>query len=491
MSGVTSPARPWFRLTLSDRGLARHPEVRAWLDATEDVLLRIFAASNFYNAMGVLYEELAVFGTAALCILEDYEDVARFYTCTAGEYWLATSSRGVVDTHYRRFPLTIAALVGQYGLANVSAASREAFARGELDREVMVVHAIEPNDRRAAAAFEGGAPDAANMAWRSVHYEAGAADEQRPLLRLGGYRRFPVMCPRWHQTGNDAYGRSPAMDALPDVKALQSDEKDKARAIALMNKPPMTAPASLRNEAHGIVPGSVTYIGSDAQGHPQFRPAFQVEPRIAELLEAIAKKEQQIDSAFYADLFLMVSRLDDVRSATEIVERREEKLIMLGPVLERLHDELLDPAIKRVIDIAEAAATSDRAVLPPRPAPLRGLDLEIDYVSTLAVAQKAVGTAAIERLLGFVGRVGAARPEALDKIDVDAAIDHYAELLTVPPRIVVDTATAARSRAARAQAAAVDKTLATARAAVDGAKVLSETDIGGGVNALQRVLGNG
>ena len=111
VSGVTSPARPWFRLTLSDKKLARLPAVRAWLDTVQDVLLRIFAASNFYNAIGVAYEELGVFGTAAIVVLEDYEDVVRFYTLTIGEYFLAASHRGAVDTLYREFPLSVAALV--------------------------------------------------------------------------------------------------------------------------------------------------------------------------------------------------------------------------------------------------------------------------------------------------------------------------------------------------------------------------------------------
>ena len=241
VSGVTSPARPWFRLTLSDKKLARLPAVRAWLDSVQDVLLRIFAASNFYNAIGVAYEELGVFGTAAIVVLEDYEDVVRFYTLTIGEYFLAASHRGAVDTLYREFPLSVAALVQEYGLDKVSAASQRKYENGDLDTEVMVVHAIEPNDSRVIDV-----PDADNMPWRSVHYEVGGDSEARPLLRVGGYRHFCVMAPRWNVMGNDVYGRGPGMDALPDVKALQAMEKDKARAIQLLVKPPMVAPSQLR-----------------------------------------------------------------------------------------------------------------------------------------------------------------------------------------------------------------------------------------------------
>lgn len=486
VSGVTSPARPWFRLTLSDKKLARLPAVRAWLDSVQDVLLRIFAASNFYNAIGVAYEELGVFGTAAIVVLEDYEDVVRFYTLTIGEYFLAASHRGAVDTLYREFPLSVAALVQEYGLDKVSAASQRKYENGDLDTEVMVVHAIEPNDSRVIDV-----PDADNMPWRSVHYEVGGDSEARPLLRVGGYRHFCVMAPRWNVTGNDVYGRGPGMDALPDVKALQAMEKDKARAIQLLVKPPMVAPSQLRNEVASLLPGSITYVASGAGGATeQFRPAFQANPRIAELQADIAAKAQQVTQAFYADLFLAISRLDDVRSATEIVERREEKLLQLGPMLERLHDELLDPLIKRVLDIAGQPTGADHSVLPPRPKELRGHhDIEVDYVSTLSVAQKAVGTASIERFVAFVGNLAGARPEVLDKIAADDTVEAYGDLLAVPSALIVDNDTVARTRAERAQAQQMQQAMQQGLAAVQGAKVLADTPVGGGKSALNIVTG--
>jgi hypothetical protein len=490
VSGITSPTRPWFRLTLSDKRLASLPAVRAWLDEVQGVLLRIFAASNFYNAIGTAYEELAVFGTAVIVVLEDYEDVVRFHTLTIGEYFLAASHRGVVDTLYREFPLSVGAAVQEYGLDAVSRVTAEKYRAGRLDDEVAIVHAIEPNDRRVIEV-----PDAANMAWRSIHFESTSDDETQPLLRIGGYRRFCVTGPRWAVTGNDVYGRSPGMDALGDVKALQTMEIDLARAVALMVRPPMVGPPSLRSEAASTVPGSITYVAS-AQGTDQFRPAFTVSPRIEALQASIDRRARQIMEVFYADLFLMLSGMDGVqpRNAIEILERREEKMLQLGPVLERLHDELLDPLIRRVLEIAGNAATSDRSILPPRPMELqapefRGRDLEVEYVSTLSVAQKAAGTSGIERFVAFVGRLGAVVPEALDKLDVDRTIDAYADLLTVPATIVVDDDTVAARRAPRAREAAARKLLEATLAGVDGARVLSETDVGDGTNALQRILG--
>lgn len=489
ISGITSPARPWFRLALGDRRLAALPAVRAWLDDVQAVLLHIFAASNFYNAIGTAYEELGVFGTAAIVVLEDYEDIARFHTLTVGEYLLAASHRGVVDTLYREFPLSVAAAVQEYGLDAVSRGTAEKYRAGRLDDEIMIVHAIEPNDRRVIAV-----PAAAGMAWRSVHFESAFDDETRPLLRVGGYRAFPVVAPRWSVTGNDVYGRSPGMDALGDVRALQTMEADLARAIALMVKPPMVAPPSLRGSKASTLPGAITYVAS-AQGTDQFRPAFTVSPQIEALQDALDRRVRQVMQAFYADLFLMLSGMEGVqpRNQVEILERREEKMLQLGPVLERLHDELLDPLIRRVLEIAESAATPDRSVLPPRPPELAGSEVEVEYVSTLAVAQKAAGTAGIERFAAFVGRLGAAVPEALDKLDIDRIVETYGDLLAVPAVLVVDDAAVAARRAARAREIAGRKAFETAleaaSAGIDGARVLSETDTGGGVSALQRLLG--
>ena len=83
MSGVTSPARPWFRLTVGDPALSQAPGVRLWLDRVQEAMLRVFARSNLYNALATVYEELGVFGTGALLILEDDEDIVRAFTALA------------------------------------------------------------------------------------------------------------------------------------------------------------------------------------------------------------------------------------------------------------------------------------------------------------------------------------------------------------------------------------------------------------------------
>ncbi|MBI3196138.1 MAG: hypothetical protein HYZ40_01265, partial [Rhodospirillales bacterium] len=209
---------------------------------------------------------------------------------------------------------------------------------------------------------------------------SGAGDA---VLDVGGFEEFPALCPRWHLIGNDVYGRSPGMDALPDAKSLQLMQHRFAGALEKMVNPPLVAPPSLRGDQANARARGITYV-ADPTG-VAFRSAYQVNVPLDQLTAAIRDRQQAVRAAFYADLFLMATQLDDVRSATEIAERRDEKLVMLGPVLERLHDDLLEPLIGRVFQIMARAGE-----IPPPPSPaLDGLRLQPEYVSPMTVMQAA------------------------------------------------------------------------------------------------------
>ena len=381
MAGLTSPARPWFRLGIGSPRLSEVPEVRVWLDDVAGRMFRVIARSNLYNALAVAYEELAVFGTAALVVMEDAKEIVRAYPLTAGEYWLGASDRLTVNTLYRALAMTTFQLVERFGRDAVSAQVRQRYDRGEWDREVEVVQAIEPNEPVGDWSREPGMIGRHNMPFRSVWFErTGAGDA---LLDVGGFEEFPALCPRWHLIGNDVYGRSPGMDALPDARSLQLMQRRFAQALDKMVNPPLVAPPALRGAPANHGPGSVTYV-ADTTGQG-FRSAYQVNLPLDQLTAAIDRRQQAVRAAFHADLFLMATQLEDVRSATEVAERRDEKLVMLGPVLERLHDDLLEPLIGRVFQIMARAGE-----IPPPPSPaLEGLRLQPEYVSPMQLQQAA------------------------------------------------------------------------------------------------------
>jgi hypothetical protein len=382
MAGLTSPARQWFRLGIGSPALSEVPEVRAWLDDVTARMLRVFARSNLYNALAVVYEELAVFGTGAMVVVEDGPETVRAWPLSAGEYWLGASERGKVNTLYRALPMTAFQLVERFGRDAVSTLVRERYDRGEWDHEVEVVNAIEPNEPVAVDGAEGRRPVriralAGDWRFRSVWFER--AGHGGRLLDLAGYEEFPAMCPRWHLAGNDVWGRSPGMDALPDAKSLQLLQQRLAQALDKMVSPPMVAPPSMRGEPQDHAPGAVIYV-ADTQG-AGYRPAYQLKLPLDQMRAIIQDRQQAVRAAFHADLFLMATHLEEVRSATEIAERRDEKLVMLGPVLERLHDDLLEPLIGRVFQLMARAGE-----IPPPPSPLfDGLRLQPEYVSPMGM----------------------------------------------------------------------------------------------------------
>ncbi len=463
MAGLTSPARPWFRLTTPDPALAENGEVKFWLSDVEQRMRDVFSKSNLYQALPVFYHELGVFGTACMAGLEDDDDVIRFQPFTVGSYWLAQNAAWKVDTFAREFGMTVRQLVDRFGIEKVSLPTRTAYERGELETWVDVVHLVEPNDERLM-----GRLDAPGMAWRSCYWESGRSGQQQvpnaeDMLSVKGYRENPILAARWSVTAEDIYGSSPSMDALGDAKALQVQEKRKAMAIDKFVDPPMNASGDMMNSRASLLPGDINYLTNP---NMKFEPAYQTTPQIQPLLEDIRALEGRLDTALYADLFLMLT-LDGRNqppTAEEIRAREQEKLLMLGPVLERLNDELLDPLIDRTFQVMLRAGK-----IPPPPEVLEGVDLKVEYISVLSQAQKAVALQSQDRLISYVMNAAQANPDILDKIDWDQSVDEYNLAVGAPPRIVRDDDQVQAMREARAQEAQQAKMAQMAQPAAQAA----------------------
>lgn len=493
MSGTTSPSRPWFRLSLADGNddIARDADVQIWLEEATRRMLRVMAGSNYYGAKAVQYLDLVVFGTAPLIIYADRDSVIRCFNPAAGEYYCAVGPNFDVNTLYRKFTMTVQQIVDEFGIENASPTVKGIWdtvqkANGTgAETEIEIGHAIEPNPEYTSNPNGPGAAGVPkHFRFREYYWEWGST-QIVGFLRATGYLDQPFSCPRWDVIGNDAYGRSPGMDALGDIKQLQQQEKRKAQGIDKIVNPPMIADATMKNQPASLLPGAVTYVPT-LTGGVGFKPAFTTNMPIAELKEDIAKVEARIKDVFFNDLFLMISQLDTVRTATEIDARREEKLVMLGPAMDRLQREGLAADIRRIFNIM--ARTGG---FPQMPEIMQRRDLKIEYISLLADLQRATATTAIERLWGFAGNIGGALPDVLDNLNADATMEEYASLLRVSPRILTSKKQREQIRQSRAQAQQQQKMEQDMQAAVGGAKVLSETNVGGGQNALQMMLNGG
>lgn len=460
MAGMTSPARPWFRLTTSSPELDEAPAVKSWLADVTRQMQMIFARSNTYRALHSIYEELGAFGTASSIVLPDFQSVIHHHPLTVGEYAIATNARGYVDTLYREFEMTVSQLVGQFGKENVSQAVRKLYENGALDKWVTVHHAIEPRMVRDTS-IRG----ALNMPFRSVYWEAGA--DAHKVLQESGFREFPSLSPRWKVVGGDIYGESPAMRALGDIKQLQHEQLRKAQGIDYLTKPPVQAPTSVKASTIDMLPGGISYVDM-ASPNGGIRTAFEVRLDLQHLLMDIVDVRERVRGAFHADLFLMLANGNNPQmTATEVAERHEEKLLMLGPVLERLHNEILNPLIEMTFSRMLEAGT-----VPPAPQELQGIDLDVEFVSMLAQAQRAVATNSIDRFVGNLGAVAQFKPEVLDKFDVDNWADAYADMLGVDPDLIVPGEQVALIRQARAQAQQQAAQAEQAAAAADAASKL-------------------
>lgn len=442
MAGMTSPARPWFRLTTLNPELDESYEVKDWLGRVTSLMQMVFAKSNIYQSLTMAYEELGAYGTAAVILYDDPDNVIHCMPLTIGEYAIATDGRGRVNTLYREFRMTVAQLVQEFGYASCSGATQQMFDKRQYDEWVTVVNAIEPRDMRDPEKI-----DNKNMPYRSVYFEDCAEDKK--ILRESGFRTFPCLCGRWGVSGGDIYGTSPGMEALGDLHQLQQEQLRKSQAIDYQSNPPVLVPADLKDDESAIVPGGTVFVDSVSQAQ-MVRSAYDVPLRLDFLLQDIQDVRARINEAFYKDIFMMLTEQGgDRMTATEVAERHEEKMLMLGPVLDRLNSEMLDPLITLVFERLQA-----NGMLPPLPEELQGVELNVDFISILAQSQKAVTTNAIDRFVNSLNAVAGMKQEVLDKFNADRWADTYADSLGIDAQLIVPDKEVAKLREARAQAQA-------------------------------------
>jgi hypothetical protein len=279
------------------------------------------------------------------------------------------------------------------------------------------------------------------------------------------------------------------MDGLPDQKQCQLETRRKAQAIDKMTNPPLVADVQLKNQPANLTPGGVTYVsGYTASGKPGFSSVYETKFPVQDIVADLAEVRARLAKTFFNDILQVASQYE-TRSNVTAVEwdlRKSESLVMLGPVLERIDNEVLKPVLERVFAIASRAG-----ILPPAPPEVQGLMMNIEFISMLAQAQQATAAAGIERLFQITGGLVGVDPAVMDNIDVDYALDEYSSLLQNNPKIIRSPEALAQIRQQRAQAQQQAQQAAQAQQLAAGAKTLSETDVGGGQNALAAMMGQG
>lgn len=500
MAGITSPSRPWFQLSTVDPTLNDSTAVKEWLHDVAVLMMDAFRKSNLYNVLPVVYGDMGVFGTGAMFFEEDDERVFRFTPFAIGEYGIGNDEKLRVRIFVRTFRLTVEQVVKKWGQIDaktgmpnfldgrgttISITTQNLWRRGTRSAWVDLVHVIQPN-----LAYDGQKIDSKYKAFEEIYYERGAPNQTLDASALGvlshmGYDEFPVLVPRWEVTAGDVYGTNcPGMVALGDIKELQTRVKRMAQAEEKMVNPPMVGPSAMRNAKTSILPGDMTY--AEMSQHNQFRPAHDVNygSALGPMEQATQELKNDIDESFYKNLFLMIAESDRRQiTATEIEERKQEKLLGLGPMLEQLNQDCLDPMIDRAFNILVR-----KGLIPHPPEELAGVPLRVEYVSIMAQAQKAVTLGALDRFAGFAGQVAQYDQSALDKIDSDELMDQYADAVGVPPKVLRSDEDVQQLRAQRQQQQAQAQAAENAPKLAGAAKDLSQSPTDGS-SVLANIIG--
>lgn len=482
-SFMVNPSVPWFKASFSDKKITKKRSVKVWLDIVTEKILDKLASSNFYQAMKTSFQELGAFGTFFMFIQPQMDDEGkmnlRFTPLTTGTYVIDQDYLGKVDTVIREMDRSAKKLVEEFGEENVSPAVKKAY-DNRSKQTFKILHAIYPRQKR-----EHGKIDKLNKKYASIHIEYRGSDGKTGnILRVSGFDKFPGMGVRWDATGDDVYGQSPAMDALGDAQMLENMNIDLIKAIHKELDPPL-ATADAEAEI-GQDPGDVTAIEGAGDNKQGVYPITQVRANIPAAEQRIERVQNQVKEIMYVYLFQQLTLPHPQKTATEVLEAKEEKLLMIGPAIERLQNEELKPTIDIAFELM-----LEYFEIPewPEPELLGGQELKIEFTSVLAQAQKSTQTGAKDRIIMLIGQLAALYPEALDNLNTDKIIENYANALGVPADEINSPEVRDAIREQRKQAQMNQVAMENMDSMADAVKKTGETPIED-TTALNRIVEN-
>jgi hypothetical protein len=464
--GLSSHARQWFQLALEDADLGNFHPHRVWLDTVEKVMYSVFNKSNFYKVIPSIYEEIAGFGTGCVFVMDHPTNYVNFIYFTAGDYRFSVNEDGMPFQIMRDYKLQVHQMVQQFGLEKCSDTVQKQWNNNEWNQWKDIIHVIEPNLDR-----DPGLQDQNNMPWRSIYFEKNETDKQ---LRKSGFWEQPAVCPRWQALSNYSYGWGPGFETLGSSKMLQRVQKNIVRLTDKAADPPYRVPPSMSDRALNLTPGGKNFAKKDET----IEPIQKVELNGLRMLRELADDiKADIERNFMNDLFLLIVNQPAASpiTATEVMERKEEKLQMIGPAIESLLHENLDPIVKRVFNIVLR-----RGIVPLPPPEMQGAGLKIDYISLLAQAQKLITSQSLHAYLGLAERVALLEPQSVIKTDWDEFLETSHDTVGAPAKIIRSKADAEAIRQQMAEAQAKQAQLEETMAQTESIKSLgsAKTDTG-------------
>ena len=467
---LTNVSERWFHLRLP--GDQTSEGTHAFLQTAVEMMFdRCFniSESNFITSVHELYLDLGAYGTAVIFVEDKPGKPIGFRSYHLADCYVAGNHEGVVDTVYREYKHSARQLMQLY--SEVLPEKIKEIADKQPFQEFTCVHAVEP---RADLNYDK--KDKNNMPFKSCYVLV----EEQLMLKEGGFQEFPYMVPRWSKTAGEVYGRSPAMVCMPDIKMINEMMKTTIRAAQKATDPPLLVPDDGFMMPLRTVPGGLNYYRS---GTPD-----KVEPLIGGErpdvgLDFIESRREHVKKAFHVDWLQMAQ--GPQMTATEVIQRQEEKMRLMGPMVGRLQSEFLGPMISRVF-----ALMLRRRELPAVPQELQGVDLQIDYVSPVSRAQKSQSVFNFARFMEQMLPLANVKPEIFDNINADATFRWAHKTLDAPVETLTTADEVKKQREAKQQqmqeqqeAMAMQQQAATAKDMAKAAKDAGmEEQMGGALN---------
>ena len=458
---LTSSANRWFAMRYKEALLNESDEAKEWLEDATDKMYLAFGRSNFQQEIFETYHDLITFGTSCLMIEEDENDIVRFSSRHIKEFYVEENKKGIVETVYRRFKMPVASAIDKFGLENFSRDTANLFKKEPFE-ELELVHVVRPR-----SIYDENKLDKKNMPYQSVYFEYGSGH----IINIGGFKEMPYVVPRYLKSSTEIYGRSPAMNALPDVKVLNKMVETALKAAAKQVDPPLLVPDDSMLSPIRMSAGSLNYYRSGSRDRIE---PLNIGQQTSVTLNQENQRREAIAKTFHIDQLLVTA--NRTMTATEVLQRNEEKMRILGPVLGRLQSELLQPLILRVFNIMLRNKLFLQA-----PEVLANQEIDIEYVSPMALAQKGQELQSLMRGLELFGQIGQIAP-VQDYIDEEGLIKQIIRITGLPARMIRGDKEVKLIRqqraAAQAQQAQMMQAMQEAKVAKDAAPMVRELQRG-------------
>jgi len=443
MSMAINPTSQWFELTTGDPQLDKVAGVRKYLQETVRIALNILNNTNFHPEAGGMFKGLNALGTGPLMMFEDDEFVVRFQALPVYMVYLGENNRGLVSTMSQEKKMTVYQAYAEYGKDKFPEDIQRKYDK-DLDKDIIIVHLLMERKEAELRGFvepRKGRKRKKNVGVNKDLVSLHVLKDKPVFLKEAGFDEFPGAVPRWSKTPGEVYGRGPGMKALPEIRMVNQMRKVTIRGAQKIVDPPLLAPDDGIMGRVNTRPGGITTYRAGTNDRVE---SLNTNANVPVGLDLVEDSRGEIRKYFFIDQLQL--REGPQMTATEVNERIDQSLRLLGPMLTRLEFELLQPIVARLIRIMK-----DNDLLPPDPPEeLDGINPRARFSSQIAKAQRAIEAQSIERFLGSVAPIVELDPSTMDHLNIPSYLQVMADSYSVPQEIFNDPAKVKKMQEQRA-----------------------------------------